>query len=56
MYMKELKAKIEYNDILNSGMFLECYPNLTGNWELDKDFWAVEYKQICKRRKGNKIW
>ena len=54
--MKESKAKIEYNDILNSGMFWEFYPNLTGNWESDKDFWAVEYKQICKRRKGNKIW
>lgn len=30
--------KENYDKLLNSGMFFEFYPELTGNWEEDKNF------------------
>lgn len=31
--------KQSYKELLNSGMFYEFYPELTGNWSKDKDAW-----------------
>ena len=31
--------KNEYEELLKTGMFFEFYPNLTGVYELDKNFW-----------------
>lgn len=39
------KIKQSYNVLLNSGMFFEFYPELTGVWEDDKDFWYEEYHE-----------
>jgi len=31
--------KEDYVFVLNSGMFWEFYPSLSGNWDSDKSFW-----------------
>lgn len=31
--------KDDYIKLLNSGMFFELYPELTGNWEKDQEQW-----------------
>jgi len=53
--MKESKAKIEYDGLLESGMFWEFYPDLTGFWDLDKIEFELEYARLCKMRKSTKI-
>ena len=35
----------EYKSLLKSGMFFEFFPQLTGNWEIDK----VEFEKIIKQ-------
>ena len=37
----ESKIKDSYDRLLKSGMFWEFYPQLTGEWEEDKDFWYL---------------
>lgn len=49
-YKYESKAKIEYTGLLESGMFFEFYPKLTGDWDIDKDEWKVHYKELSKFR------
>ena len=39
----------EYKNLLKSGMFFEFFPQLTGNWEDDKD----EFEKIINN-KNNK--
>lgn len=39
----DVKVKDSYMKLLRSGMFFEFYPDLTGEWEEDKDFWYEEY-------------
>jgi hypothetical protein len=39
----------EYKSLLKSGMFFEFFPQLTGNWEDDKD----EFEKIINN-KNNK--
>ena len=34
---KPIKAKKNYDILLKSGMFWEYFPELTGNWEKDKE-------------------
>ena len=34
---KYIKTKENYNKLLASGILLEVYPELSGNWEKDKD-------------------
>lgn len=34
--MSEINTKEEYDKLLKSGMFWVCYPELSGNWEADK--------------------
>lgn len=38
----------DYVALLNSGMFFEFHPELTGEWDKDRDQWLV----INKRKKG----
>ncbi len=45
-------AKTAYNTLLKSGMFYEFYPQLTGNWDEDKDFWFEEYMEQMERMKN----
>lgn len=33
----QLKTKEDYFSLLKSGMFYEFYPELSGNWEEDKE-------------------
>lgn len=33
---KQINTEENYNKLLNSGMFWEFYPELTGRWEVDK--------------------
>ena len=32
----QIKLKKDYDILLNSGMLFEFYPELTGNWDIDK--------------------
>lgn len=40
-----------YDLLLKSGMFFEFYPQLTGEWDKDKDFWYEEYHEQMNRIK-----
>lgn len=33
------EAKLEYEQLLKSGFFWEFYPDLSGDWETDKEEW-----------------
>jgi hypothetical protein len=33
---KQINTEENYNKLLNSGMFWEMHPELTGTWEVDK--------------------
>ena len=35
--MYKINTKEEYDQLLKSGMFFELYPELSGNWEEDKE-------------------
>lgn len=48
----EEKVKHSYTRLLNSGMFWELYPQLTGVWEEDGDFWYEEYHEQMERLKN----
>ena len=37
---KNNEAPSEYLQTMQSGMFWELYPDLTGNWELDSSAWG----------------
>jgi hypothetical protein len=50
--MIEAKVKDSYTKLLKSGMFWELYPQLTGVWEEDKDFWYEEYHEQMERLKN----
>lgn len=39
----EEEIKNSYDKFLNSGKFFDLYPELSGIWEEDKDFWYEEY-------------
>ena len=45
--------KEEYLSLLNSGMFWEFYPQLTGNWEKDKKDWRKIWSSLKKTRNAN---
>ena len=48
----EEKVRDSYNKLLKSGMFWEFYPQLTGDYEEDKDFWFEEYCEQMERIKN----
>lgn len=37
MKYKHIKTQESYNQLLSSGMFFEFHPELTGNWNVDKE-------------------
>lgn len=46
--------KEDYVFVLNSGMFWEFYPSLSGNWDSDKSFWnKMRRKQERERIRTN---
>ena len=53
--MNKIESKLEYDELLKSGMFWEFYPNLTGNWNTDKLQWGNIYLELCKYREESKI-
>ena len=40
----------EYKSLLNSGFFWEFYPQLTGEWEKDKEEWEKILEKLDKFR------
>lgn len=42
--MDEIKKG--YFNLLFSGMFFQLFPNLTGEWDKDKDKWTDIYNKI----------
>lgn len=57
MTQTELEIKDSYRKCLDSGIFFATYPNLTGEWEDDKDFWIEEFfiqLEIAKNKKATK--
>ena len=50
--METIKAKEAYDKLKNSGMFWELYPQLTGDYEEDKDFWFEEYMEQMERMRN----
>jgi hypothetical protein len=49
----EEKAKKAYDMLLKSGMFWEMYPELTGIYEEDQDFWFEEYMEQMEIMNNN---
>jgi hypothetical protein len=45
----EEQLKRSYDACLLSGFFPIWYPNLSGEWEEDKDFWYEEYLNQLER-------
>ena len=46
-----VKPVEEYYSLLKSGMFYEFYPELSGEWEKDRDQWlTVIYPELLKTR------
>lgn len=51
MIEHEEKSKKEYTELLNSGMFFEFFPDLTGNYERDELEWGKIYNELVEIRK-----
>ena len=51
MSNKTLSEIEEYNGLLKTEMFWEFYPQLSGNYQKDKDEWKLIYKQLQELRK-----
>ena len=47
------EVKFEYDFLLRSGMFWEFYPDLTGDYEQDKDAWTEEFNRLKGWRSFN---
>jgi hypothetical protein len=49
---QRIMAKIEYEELLRSGMFYEFFVRGTGVWNTDKDEWFAYYEReiLSKRR------
>lgn len=48
----ESKIKNSYMIMLKSGILLEYYPELTGDWDEDQDFWYEEYLEQMEAMKN----
>lgn len=57
MTQTEIEIRDSYSKCLDSGMFFSMYPQLTGDWDDDKDFWVEEYfiqmERFMERAKNN---
>ena len=51
MKTSERSAFSEYLSLQESGMFGEIYPQLTWSWDLDREWWLVEYARLERMRK-----
>lgn len=49
--VSEELMKKEYDGLLESGMFYEWYPTMSGTWDADKENWSSLYDEILKSRK-----
>jgi len=47
-YIKYFDIKNQYDLLLKSGMFFEFHPELTGDYEKDRDAWTVIYQNNKK--------
>ena len=57
--MTELELKMEeskksYDFFSLQGLLTEFYPQLTGNWDEDKDFWFEEHCEQYERIKNER--
>ena len=57
--MTELELKMEeskktYDFFSLQGLLTEFYPQLTGNWDEDKDFWFEEHCEQSERMKNER--
>lgn len=48
------EAYNEYQAVLKSGMFWEFYPELSGEWESDRESFMEEYEKLVEFRKESK--
>lgn len=55
MYEK-IKTKDDYDLLLKSGMFFELHPELSGNWEKDKNIIADKLSKIFYGKPKELIW
>lgn len=46
------KSKEAYDFFKKNDVFYSTYPNLTGDWEEDKDYWFEEYCEQMERMKN----
>ena len=58
--MKEIdfiqEAELEYEGLMKTGMMWEWYPQLSGNWEKDKEEWLIHYEKLLESRlKGKSL-
>lgn len=44
--------KKEYLELVQSGMLFEFYPQLTGDWERDKEEWEKIYAKLSDLRRS----
>lgn len=49
-----IKNKKDYEDLLKSGMFWEFHPELSGEWEKDKDEFVKYHKELKDNLNKNK--
>ena len=47
----EKAALSEYLSLMESGMFGELYPKLSWSWDLDREWWLVEYTRLERMKK-----
>lgn len=40
------KAQDYYYDLLGHGILLDIFPDMTGEWENDRDLFVMEYKAM----------
>ncbi len=52
--MNDNKSEKDYFDLLKSGMFWEIYPELTGEWEKDKDEFIKNEQWLNENFRNNK--
>ena len=43
-----MKVRDKYEELLQSGDLLELFPNLTGNWEEDREEFTENFIEIGK--------
>jgi len=52
--MNDSKSEKDYFNLLKSGMFWEIYPQLTGDWDKDKDEYIKNEQWLNENFRNNK--